>query len=89
MRATMYPAIATATITGPEAVGDKLLYRFSAPRLKRIIERGPELRRMVEGLIHGDSSYFASPKVPCFLWKLGRCKIAATPVGKYFSASTE
>jgi len=25
--ATMYPDIATATITGPEAVGDKLLYR--------------------------------------------------------------
>jgi len=28
--ATMYPDIATATITGPEAVGDKLLYRFAA-----------------------------------------------------------
>ena len=24
-----YPDIATATITGPEAVGDKLVYRFS------------------------------------------------------------
>ena len=28
--ATMYPDIATATITGPEAVGDKLVYRFLA-----------------------------------------------------------
>ncbi len=28
--ATMYPDIATATITGPEAVGDKLVYRFVA-----------------------------------------------------------
>ena len=28
--ATMYPDIATATITGPEAVGDKLLYRMVA-----------------------------------------------------------
>ena len=27
--ATMYPDIATATITGPEAVGDRLLYRFA------------------------------------------------------------
>ena len=30
MLATMYPDIATATITGPEAVGDKLVYRFVA-----------------------------------------------------------
>ena len=28
--ATMYPDIATATITGPEAVGEKLIYRFVA-----------------------------------------------------------
>ncbi len=28
--ATMYPDIATATITGPEAVGNKLVYRFVA-----------------------------------------------------------
>jgi len=28
--ATMYPDIAIATITGPEAVGDKLVYRFVA-----------------------------------------------------------
>ena len=28
--ATMYPDIATATITGPEAVGEKLVYRFVA-----------------------------------------------------------
>jgi len=28
--ATMYPDIATATITGPEAVGNRLLYRFVA-----------------------------------------------------------
>ncbi len=28
--ATIYPDIATATITGPEAVGDKLLYRLVA-----------------------------------------------------------
>ena len=28
--ATMYPDIATATITGPEAIGGKLLYRFVA-----------------------------------------------------------
>lgn len=27
---TMYPDIATATITGPEAVGNRLLYRFVA-----------------------------------------------------------
>ncbi len=27
--AHQYPDIATAAITGPEAVGDKLLYRFS------------------------------------------------------------
>jgi len=26
--ATIYPDIATATIAGPEAVGDKLVYRF-------------------------------------------------------------
>lgn len=26
--ATQYPEIATATLTGPEAVGDKLVYRF-------------------------------------------------------------
>ncbi len=30
MLATMYPDIATATITGPEAVGNKLVYRFVA-----------------------------------------------------------
>jgi PRTRC genetic system protein C len=28
--ATMYPDIATATITGPEAAGNRLLYRFVA-----------------------------------------------------------
>jgi PRTRC genetic system protein C len=28
--ATVYPDIATATITGPEAVGEKLVYRFVA-----------------------------------------------------------
>ncbi len=28
--ATMYPDIATATITGPEAVGNRLVYRFVA-----------------------------------------------------------
>jgi len=28
--AMMYPDIATATITGPEAVGNKLVYRFVA-----------------------------------------------------------
>lgn len=28
--ATMYPDIATATITGPEAIRDKLVYRFVA-----------------------------------------------------------
>ena len=27
--AHQYPEIATASITGPEAVGDKLVYRFS------------------------------------------------------------
>jgi len=26
--ATTYPEISTATVTGPEAVGDKLVYRF-------------------------------------------------------------
>jgi len=26
--ATQFPEIATATVTGPEAVGDKLVYRF-------------------------------------------------------------
>ena len=26
--ATQFPEIATATLTGPEAVGDKLVYRF-------------------------------------------------------------
>ena len=30
MLATMYPDIANATITGPEAVGNKLVYRFLA-----------------------------------------------------------
>ncbi len=30
MLATMYPDIATATVTGPEAVGNKLVYRFVA-----------------------------------------------------------
>jgi len=28
MLATQYPEIATATLTGPETVGDKLVYRF-------------------------------------------------------------
>lgn len=28
--ATTYPELATAAITGPEVVGDKLLYTFSA-----------------------------------------------------------
>ena len=27
--ATQFPEIATATVTGPEAVGDKLVYRLS------------------------------------------------------------